>query len=343
LIPWFLEQLEKDPTTLFRKRDLLNKSPEEFERLKHAGLLVYVQTDPENETYPCNLPCARACSKQVVEMQGRFYAICPEDSEVDPILLGEDDLHQYAFSIQKLLEDIRRANGLDGSLSQIEPDYSYMGYTRCDGRRVGLVFTYSIEGKGLLELCGLKRLCIDDDILIVLSPHSTIDDIFMRANLNREKIVQTSLATSLDFDTLDLPIERLIAVLGNDKDEDSQPARAMLIEGAAKWGEIFVEVVDDSTVKAKIGTGQWRKLTFVELGFKDERTGLANKLWGIFLSLAEQNRRTINPPKITPKDIQRLRNTLRRAFGLPGMPIRRYDRAIKRYPCCFRFTDPRDW
>jgi hypothetical protein len=82
---------------------------------------------------------------QIVEMEGRFYAMCPEDSEVDPILLVEDDLHKYAFSIQKLLESIRKANGLGGSLSQIEPDYSYVGHTQCEGRRVGFVFVPSIS------------------------------------------------------------------------------------------------------------------------------------------------------------------------------------------------------
>jgi hypothetical protein len=124
---------------------------------------------------------------------------------------------------------------------------------------------------------------------------------------------------------------------------DPTPNRRGQLEGATKWSDILIEVVDDDTVKVKIGADQWRKLTYVELGFKDERHARANKLWVIFLSLAEQNRRTISGPKITPKDIQRLRNTLRSAFGLQGMPIRRYDRATKRYPCCFRFTDPRDW
>ncbi len=343
MIEWLLKGVEKDPTALFRKCDLLGRSRSEFERLKQRGLLVYVQTDPEDETYPCKLPCPRVCPRQIVEMQGQFYAMCPEDSEIDPILLGEDDLHKYAFSVEKFLEGIRKANGLSGTLSRIEPDYFYMGHTLCDGRRAGLVFVYSIGGKGLKELCSLRRVCVDDDVLVVLSPVSAIDDISIRADLNREKVVQTSLAASLDFGTLKLPVDRLVAALGDNTEQGLRPACRVPIDGVTKWSEISMEVVDDSTVKVRAGAAQWRKLTYVELGFKDERTGLANKLWGILLSLAEQNRRTINPPRITPKDIQRLRNTLRSTFGLPGMPIRRYDQTNKCYPCHFHFADPRDW
>jgi hypothetical protein len=342
LIRWLLEQLEKDPTTLFSKRDLLTKSQSEFEQLKQRGLLVYVQTDPECDTYPCRQSCARACPKQIVETQGQFYAICPEDSEIDPVLLGEDDLHKYAFSIDKLLKEIRKANHLEGSLSRIDPDYIYFGCTQYEGWRVGFVFVFSMRGKGHAELCGLKKVCADDHVLIVLSPVSTIEDISSRAGLGRERVSQTSLAASLDFDTLALPIDRFITAFADDDGEDLLPPTKPLVRGATKWDEVSMEVVDDDTIKIKVGAMQWRKLTYVELGFKDERTGMPNKLWGILLSLADQNRRVVNTPKITPKDIQRLRNTLRSVFGLTGMPIKRYDQTDRRYPCHFRFTDPRN-
>lgn len=211
MIEWLLEQIEKAPTTLFRKRDLLDRSRTQFEQLRKNGWLVYVQIDLEDETYPCELPCARACPKQIVGMQGQFYAICPEDSEIDPIQLGEDDLHKYAFSIERFLEGIRGANRLGGSLSRIEPDYHYVGHTTCDERRVGLVFIPSIRGKGLLELCGLKRACIDDDVLIVFSCVATIDDISVRAGMGREKIIQASFAKVLDRRTLKIPVGRLMA------------------------------------------------------------------------------------------------------------------------------------
>jgi hypothetical protein len=148
---------------------------------------------------------------QIVEMQGRFYAICPEDSEVDPVLLGEDNLRKYAFSIQMLLEGIRKANGLSGSLSQIEPDYSYMGYTLCEGRRVGFVFGPGMHGKGLLELSGLKQLCTDDNILVVFSPVSAIQNMCLRRELHLRGVVQASLVSSVDFETFCFCIASLIS------------------------------------------------------------------------------------------------------------------------------------
>jgi len=230
LIEWLLEQVEKDPTTLFRKRDLLKKSPFEFERLKQAGLLTYVQSDPENETYPCDLPCARACARQIVEMQGQFYAICPEDSEITPILLGEDDLHKYALSIEKLLEEIRKANGLGGSISRIEPDYSYVGHILWEERRVGFVFVPSIKGKRLLELCGLRKQCLDDDVLIVFSLVSAINDISIRVDLSREKIVQASLAATLDLGTLAIPVAELVTE-AIEAERDHRPAPQTRVPG----------------------------------------------------------------------------------------------------------------
>jgi hypothetical protein len=213
VIEWLLEQVEKDPTTLFRKRDLLAKSQAEFERLRKRGLLVYVQTDPEDETYPCELPCARACPKQIVEMQGRFYAVCPEESEIDPILLGEDDLHKYAFSIEKLLDEIRRANRLGGSLHRVNEDYLYLGYAAHKGRRTGFVFGFTIESNDALELSGLKRLCTDDDTLVVFSPVSAIQEVSVKRELHLQGIVQTSLKISVDFATFTFSIERLVSQL----------------------------------------------------------------------------------------------------------------------------------
>ncbi len=72
MIPWLLAQLEKDPTTTFSRRELLRQSEADFGRLTQAGLLTYVQTDPENEPYPCRLPCAKTCPMQIVEIQDRL-------------------------------------------------------------------------------------------------------------------------------------------------------------------------------------------------------------------------------------------------------------------------------
>jgi hypothetical protein len=282
-----LQQLEKDPTALFRKRDLLNKSKQEFEQLKTQGLFTFVQADPEGETYPCNLPCSKTCPREIVEMQGEYFAICPDNAEIDPLLLSEDDLHRYAFSIQKLLEEIRKANRLNGRLHVIEPDYSYLGYATHQDRRIGFLFGFKITGKSVLDLSGLKRLCADDDFLVVFSPVSVIEDVSHKRELDRERVVQTSFVSSLNFQTYELSVEKLLSGLIARRENEIKSSVEVLLAKASKWEEISIDVLDNDTVRYKVGTGGWKRINYAELGFKHKLKGLPNKLWGIFEKLAE--------------------------------------------------------
>ncbi len=111
---WLLKTLEKNPTSVFRKKNLLRKLKEQFEKLKTQGFLIYSQPDPDHETYPCTHPCTKACPMDVVNMQGKLFAICPEDTEVDPIPLTKDDISKYCYAIDILIKAIREANDFAG-------------------------------------------------------------------------------------------------------------------------------------------------------------------------------------------------------------------------------------
>ena len=65
----------------------------------------------------------------------------------------------------------------------------------------------------MVKLSGLKHLCKDDDILVVLTPASKIEDVPLKGRLRHEKIIQTSLASSLNPQTFELPIKKLISGL----------------------------------------------------------------------------------------------------------------------------------
>ena len=211
MIAYILGELEKNPTSIFYKQDLLKRSKKHFEELQRLRLLTYVQPDPNRETYPCSLPCENACPMDVVEMAGKQYAICPQNNEVDPIPLDEDALEQYEFSIERLLERIRVANGFGGTLQKIDQELFYLGYTTYRGSRVGFVFGFICVRKSVLELTGLKRLCVDDDFLVVFSPVSVIEDVSIRRELGRERVVQTSFGLSLNFQTYQLSLEKLLS------------------------------------------------------------------------------------------------------------------------------------
>jgi len=219
LIPWLLAQLEKDPTTTFSRRELLRQSEADFGRLTQLGLLIYVQPYPDRNTYPCLQPCASACPKDVVEMNGELFAICPHDSEIDPIPLREDDLPRYAFCIEKLFGRIREANKLGGSLHPINKDYTYLGYAKQRDNRIGFVFGFVVGSREALELSSLKRLCTDDNMLVVFNPVSGIEDMCLKRELCLQGIVQTSLVTCVNFDTFGFSLERLVAqVSGKEKE-----------------------------------------------------------------------------------------------------------------------------
>jgi hypothetical protein len=158
---------------------------------------------------------------EVVEMGGKLFTICPKDSEVAPIPLDEDALEQYEFSIERLLERLRVVNGFGGTLQKIDQELFYLGHTTYRGSRVGFVFGFTCASKSVLELTGLKRLCADDDFLVVFSPVSVIEDVSIKRELGHEGIVQTSFGLSLNFQTYQLSIEKLLSGVIAQKDAET--------------------------------------------------------------------------------------------------------------------------
>ena len=112
---------------------------------------------------------------------------------------------------------------------------------------------------------------------------------------------------------------------------------------ANSWKEVAIEVIDKDTIKYKVRDGRWIRTNYTELGFLDKRKNQDNKLWPIFLGLATKNLPpNINKPGMKSKDIDRIRDTLRKFFSIKSRPIE-YDKRAKEYRCNFNFNDPRDW
>lgn len=235
MIAWLLKELEKNPTRVFRKKDLFKKSKKQFEQLKHQGFLTFVQPDPHHETYPCKLSCFNTCPMEVVEMNGQLFAICPKDTEIDPIPLTKDDLRMYAFCLDAFLEQVYKANELGGAIHRIKEDFFYFGYTTYKGHRVGFVFGFTIARKSALEITGLKRLCADDDFLVVFSPVSMIEDVNHKRELERERIIQTSFTSSLDFQTYEFSIDKLFSGILKRRAETEQEDE-ISVDGPKKRG-----------------------------------------------------------------------------------------------------------
>ncbi|MFH0926835.1 MAG: hypothetical protein V1872_14590 [bacterium] len=211
MIKYLLKEIEKSPNPIFSKKELLSISPQDFKDLSNKKILAFRKpsnTDLEN----INLRCQHGCNLTVMPVGNELEAVCLNHPEEDPILIKKEELNRYLFSIDGLLFQIRSANKIDGNLDKINGGYYYyLGHKTYSNNRVGFIFIYNLNKGSLVEISGLKHLCNGDNILIVLTPSSTIEDVILKNILYHDKIVQTSLIASLTPQTFELPIESLIS------------------------------------------------------------------------------------------------------------------------------------
>ncbi len=213
MIRFLLNEIEKSPNPLFCKKELLSISEEEFNILTDKKILVYFRPDSdsmEKLRFPC---CQYGCGLTVLRTEEAFEAVCLEHPEEDPITVEKDDLSRYKLSIDKLLFEIRKANRIDGDLHRISGGYYYVGYKTYNDNRVGIIFAPNIREAGVVNLSGLKHLCKDDDVLLVLTPVSDINDIILKKQLASDKIVQIPMAARLNAENFELPIQECVSTL----------------------------------------------------------------------------------------------------------------------------------
>ena len=191
-------------------RRICLRSQKKFEELKRQGILTFVQPDLHHETYHCSIACSNTCPMEVVDEDGKLFAICPEDTEIDPIPLTKDDLSRYAFCLDTFLDQIRIANKIGGKCQRLGEHHIYMGYKIYDGERVGIVFVFDLGNSDLLTCSGLKQVCREDNILVVLKPAFQIEDVFLKEKLRQDKIIQMPLASFVTFESFELPIDELV-------------------------------------------------------------------------------------------------------------------------------------
>jgi len=140
MIAWMLTRIEKSPHSTFRREELLRKSRRKFDHFRRIGLLVYVQPGEGEMSYPCPVSdCGNVCPMDVVRVKGKYYAVCPENEVVGPTPLTEDDLARYRFSLDVLVEFMRRDNSLGGSAYRITPRLYFLGNRLVERRATAFV------------------------------------------------------------------------------------------------------------------------------------------------------------------------------------------------------------
>ena len=140
MISWLLNRIEKAPSTLFRRAELIKRSRTGLNNLKKAGILLYVQPNDRGMSYPCSVfDCGNGCSMDVFKKKCQYYAVCPYD-RIDPKPLTDDDIARYRFNLEPLIEKIRKANGLDGSNYSLTPRLYFIGERVVAGVNTAFVF-----------------------------------------------------------------------------------------------------------------------------------------------------------------------------------------------------------
>ena len=212
MIAWLLKTIEKNPASVFRKKDLIRKSKEQFEALKTQGFLTYVQPDLDHETYPCTMPCSNGCPMDVVNMEGEQFAICPEDTEIDPILLTKDDISRYDFSLEMLIKVIREGNDFTGDTYSLNPCLHFIGDRII--KEVNTAFVIALFSNAeaaephLLSLP--TRIAANYQQVVVITPNLSLTQEPIYAKLRNASIFPVTLGSS--FGQQDFKISYLDAL-----------------------------------------------------------------------------------------------------------------------------------
>lgn len=114
---------------------------------------------------------------------------------------------------------------------------------------------------------------------------------------------------------------------------------------ADNWEQVSIDILDNDTVRYKIGKEEWKRVNYAEFGFKDNRKGLPNKLWRIFREMAKYNNGgfiKMPTPSSVSKDIDRIRGILRQFFCVPEIPIK-YNKKVRAYHVKFNLTHKKNY
>jgi hypothetical protein len=211
MLNFILKRMESIPTVTFTESELARISKPSFQVLKKQKCLNQVKYDIEKEPYYSSASGDNGNERFIRKKNGQYYAYSAEDPDIEPIVVNKAELSRYMFSLDSFFVRIRSANKIEGKIQRIKGGYFYIGHKIYDSCRVGFLFIPKIgEGK-LVKFAGLKSLCKDDQILVVFTPATKIEDIELNWSLNNCKIVTASLSESLDTKTFKLPIEKMIS------------------------------------------------------------------------------------------------------------------------------------
>ncbi len=131
LLRHVLRQLERFPEAEFRESELA-EAPEAMAELASQKILRFVQSDPEQTTYPCPEPGPECTDRVVSCINGRLLAVCTCPAEKEPIELSRPDLRRWRVDLGEIAQRFQEANGLTGEPEPLEDRLLFIGEKRQD-------------------------------------------------------------------------------------------------------------------------------------------------------------------------------------------------------------------
>ena len=167
-----------------------------------------------------HLRCSYDCPLTAVELTDGLEGICLDDPDQEPVPIAKDDLNRFQLHMEGFLDQIREANRMHGEAHGIDGDHHCVGYKVYGDRRVGFVFISRPITDGLIDPLGLRRLCRDDEYLILLSPCTRVEDVALKFRMFQDNMIHISMTDSLDPRNFDLRVEALISELLKQEGEE---------------------------------------------------------------------------------------------------------------------------
>jgi len=212
MLSFILKNIESFPAASFTETELVGISRSSFNTLTKQKCLSRLKYDALKEPY-----FSAGDEKFIKKRNGRYYAYSTESPEIAPIEVKESDLKRYQLSMPAFFEKVRLANNIEGKFQEIKDGYFHIGYKVFDSFRVGFVFAPKIAKGKLVEFVGLKDLCKHDNVLVIFTPFTKIEDIELNYTLGKCQIVTDSLASTLNAKTYKLPVDDLIKEFTDDQ------------------------------------------------------------------------------------------------------------------------------
>ena len=141
ILAFILRRLEQFPLARLYRTELASFDAKDFDTLRKTQFLRLHNQPPVCSLAPCPVKAAcEAPGRDVVQSEGRWWAVCNCPVSDPPIELKLEDLQAFEFNLSAFLGELRKHNQLAGHQAQFTDRTHLVGETRSNDQLVAVVF-----------------------------------------------------------------------------------------------------------------------------------------------------------------------------------------------------------